>query len=115
MNSSLYLAQSYQDAWEDYRRSLRSPSFPFWDYIILTASNEHQAEGYRKQLKSRKAFLPAGTKVAVIPDEGGVRVGSGGATLSVLKYLREQEKSFEGLFYRHNHQILPQRNKLSLN
>ena len=97
MNSSLYLAQSYQDAWEDYRRSLRSPSFPFWDYIILTASNEHQAEGYRKQLKSRKAFLPAGTKVAVIPDEGGVRVGSGGATLSVLKYLREQEKSFEGL------------------
>ena len=27
----------------------------------------------------------------VIPDEGGVRVGSGGATLSVLKKLREYE------------------------
>lgn len=40
MNTSLYLSQSYKDAWDDYNRSLNIPSFPTWDYIILTASNE---------------------------------------------------------------------------
>ena len=47
---SLYLSQSYQDAWDDYNRSLRSSTFPVWDYIILTASNEHQAEAFRLQI-----------------------------------------------------------------
>lgn len=32
-----------------------------------------------------------------IPDRDGKRVGSGGATLEVLKYLHEQEKSFDKL------------------
>lgn len=89
MNSSLYLSQSYKDAWDDYIRSLKVSTFPVWDYIILTASNEHQAESFRLQIQSRSAFLPSRTKFAVIPDEGGVRVGSGGATLSVLKWLAE--------------------------
>ncbi|MBR2275306.1 MAG: bifunctional fucokinase/L-fucose-1-P-guanylyltransferase, partial [Lachnospiraceae bacterium] len=97
MNTSLYLSQSYQDAWSDYQRSLKAPSFPVWDYIILTASNEHQATGFLAQIESRRSYLPEKTKLAVISDEGGVRVGSGGATLSVLKYLREQEESFANL------------------
>ncbi|MCR5734480.1 MAG: bifunctional fucokinase/L-fucose-1-P-guanylyltransferase [Lachnospiraceae bacterium] len=97
MNTSLYLSQSYQDSWSDYQRSLKTPSFPVWDYIILTASNEHQAECFRLQIDARKDFLPEKTKIVIIPDEGGVRVGSGGATLSVLKYLRQHEPSFEGL------------------
>ena len=88
-NSSLYLSQSYQDAWEDFQRSLSYPGFPVWDYVVLTASNEHQAHAFRLQIESRKDALPARTKFAVIPDEGGVRVGSGGATLSVLKWLSE--------------------------
>lgn len=86
---SLYLSQSYQDAWSDYTRSLKSPSFPVWDYVILTASNEHQARSFELQIDSRHDYLPSRTKFAVIPDEGGVRVGSGGATLSVLKNLKE--------------------------
>ena len=97
MNISLYLSQSYQDAWSDYLRSLKIPNFPVWDYVILTASNEHQAAGFRAQIESRRGYLPPKTEFVVIPDEGGVRVGSGGATLSVLKFLREKEKSFEGL------------------
>lgn len=60
-----------------------------WDYVILTASNEHQARSFELQIDSRHDYLPSRTKFAVIPDEGGVRVGSGGATLSVLKYLKE--------------------------
>ncbi len=88
-NSSIYLSQSYKDAWDDYNRSLKSATFPTWDYIILTASNAHQARSFELQIEARKDYLPSRTKFAVIPDEGGVRVGSGGATLSVLKWLNE--------------------------
>ena len=88
----MYLSQSYKDAWSDYQRSLHQPSFPTWDYIILTASNEHQAESFRLQVESRRDYLPASTTFAIIPDEGGVRVGSGGATLSVLRFLHEEAK-----------------------
>ena len=63
----------------------------------MTASNEQQAEGFRKQLEERKSFLPKHTKFVAIPDRDGQRVGSGGATLEVLKYLRSQEESFEKL------------------
>lgn len=94
---SLFLSQSYQDCWDDYTRSLKSTAFPHWDYIILTASNEQQAAGYRRQMEERADCLPSQTKFAVIPDRGGKRVGSGGATLSVLRYLHEQEGSFAGL------------------
>lgn len=94
---SLFLSQSYQDCWDDYNRSLKSPTFPHWDYIVLTASNEQQAEGFQKQIEERSAFLPSRTKFTVIPDRDGKRVGSGGATLSVIKYLHEQEGSFANL------------------
>jgi fucokinase len=89
MTTTLYLSQSYKDAWGDYIRSLRSSAFPVWDYIILTASNEHQAESFCAQIEARKPYLPSKTRFVVIPDEGGERVGSGGATLSVLKWLSE--------------------------
>lgn len=89
--TSLFLSQSYKDTWDDYCRSLSLENFPKWDYIILTASDENQAEGYRSQIASRKEYLPGDTHFAVIPDEGNVRVGSGGATLSVIRYIKEQE------------------------
>ena len=88
---TLFHAQTYQDAWSDYQRSLNNPSFACWDYIILTASNEHQAEGFWAQLGQRK--LPQKTHVAVLPDPEGKRVGSGGATLGVIKYIKEREAS----------------------
>lgn len=94
---SLFLSQSYHDCWDDYSRSLKLKTFPKWDYVILTASNEQQAEGFRKQIEERKDFLPKETNFVAIPDRDGKRVGSGGATLEVLKYLQEQEDSFEGL------------------
>ncbi len=100
-HSMLFLAQSYQDAQDEYRRVLLQPERPRWDYIILTASDAHQAEGYRLQLRQRAeaGLLPQGTHFAVIPDEGDERVGSGGATLSVLRYIagREGRGDFEGL------------------
>jgi fucokinase len=100
-NKSLFLRQSYLDAWDDYQRSLVSPRFIQWDYIILTASNENQAEAYRTQIAIRiqKNLLPPTTHFAVLPDPEGKRVGSGGATLNVLRYIAEREGNanpFEG-------------------
>ena len=91
--ASLFLSQSYKDAWEDYIRSLNRPNFIRWDYILLTASNEQQAEGFRMQLEERRkaGLLPSATHFAVLPDPEGTRVGSGGATLNVLRYIAEQE------------------------
>lgn len=94
---SLFLSQSYQDCWDDYERSTRSSTFPVWDYIVLTASDEQQAEGFRKQIEERSAFLPVRSQFVVIPDRDDKRVGSGGATLSVLKYLHEKEGGFRNL------------------
>ena len=76
---SLFLSQSYKDTWDDYKRSLSNPNFICWDYIILTASNDQQAAAFQAQLDERQAagFLPARTKFAIIPDKGGVRIGSG--------------------------------------
>ena len=96
--TSLFLAQSYSDAWETYKRSLKTSNAVYWDYVILTASNELQAEGYRCQLKAREdnGFLPKHTHFAVIADPDGKRVGSGGATLSVIRYIAEQRASYLG-------------------
>ena len=89
---NLFLRQSYLDAWEDYERSLREENFIKWDYIILTASNEEQAQTYREQIEYRlkNHQLPTQTKYAVLPDPDGKRVGSGGATFNVLKYIAQQ-------------------------
>ena len=97
----LFHAQSYQDAWADYQRMLNQPGFTRWDYVILTASNEQQANGFRAQLAERAAvgFLPERTRFAVLPDPDGKRVGSGGATLNVIRYIAECEgrADFSGL------------------
>ncbi len=89
---NLFLRQSYLDSWEEYVRSLGSKAAIRWDYVILTASNEEQASGYRQQIddRLRRGLLPAQTSYAVLPDPGGKRVGSGGATFHVLKYIAGQ-------------------------
>lgn len=90
---NLFLRQSYLDAWEDYNRSIKKKNFIKWDYIVLTASNEIQAEAYKAQLNRRLQLgqMPRETHYAVLPDPEGKRVGSGGATFQVLRYIGEQE------------------------
>lgn len=94
---NLFLRQSYLDSWEDYQRSLRKANFIKWDYIILTASNESQADAFRLQIQRRlkKGQLPDSTKYAVLADPEGKRVGSGGATFNVLRYIAECEPGAE--------------------
>ena len=98
---NLFLRQSYLDSYETYASVLSSAARKpaLWDYCILTASNESQAESYRKQIEYRRRHrvLPEETHFAVIPDYEGKRIGSGGATLSVMKYIKDREGSFDGL------------------
>lgn len=99
--TSLFLSQSYKDAWDDYKRSLTRANFARWDYVIITASNDFQAKAFETQIKSRQTdgLLPKETHFAVIPDPEGKRVGSGGATLGVIRYIAEHcgSSDFDGL------------------
>lgn len=70
-----------------------------WDYVVLTAANEHQAEGYRHELAMRSngagplgAFFPSSQRTIVVPDPPGFRAGSGGATFGVLRAIAEHQK-----------------------
>ena len=70
-----------------------------WDYLIVTASNERQAEAYRSQLELRRRLgrIPQAKTVLAIADPGGVRVGSGGSTIFCLMRVLERELAGEGL------------------
>ena len=57
-----------------------------FDIVVLTAANAAQARGYREQLKGRAGYM-------VVPDPGGCRVGSLGATVNVLRLLRRAGKA----------------------
>lgn len=84
---NLFLRQSYLDCYDEYESTLTNPRAVLWDYVFLTASGEDQAEAYRHQIESRLASgrLPRATRFCVLPDPDGKRVGSGGATLNVLR------------------------------
>lgn len=101
MNKTTFLfeQQSYLDTLTYYQEVLnKKKNTVCWDYVILTASNESQAEAYREQINWRlhRGQLPADTVYQVLPDPQGKRVGSGGATFNVLRYLRTREESFSG-------------------
>ena len=97
ISKTLLLQQQYLDSWSNYKRSVDSINYPYWNYIIITASNDYQAQGYNKQIENRKEFLPKRTKFIVIPDENNEKIGSGGSTLSVIKYMKKLENSLNGL------------------
>ncbi len=84
---NLFLSQSYKDSWQEYERWLERETG--WDFVVLTASNELQAEGYRQEIQWRRqqGYLPGGCAFVVLSDPDGKRVGSGGATLNVLRML----------------------------
>ena len=95
---NLFLQQSLKDAWADYERSLSAGSAIRWDYVVLTASNDRQADSIRQQIDLRLAQgkLPNSTKYLVLPDPKGNRVGSGGATFGVLKAIADAERAAAG-------------------
>lgn len=87
--SAAFLQQAHRNNWQQYLASLRPDARSGWDVCVLTASDDRQAAMYRRQLDWRReaGLLPARTQFLVIPDPGGQRIGSGGATLRVLAML----------------------------
>jgi fucokinase len=57
----------------------------WWTHVLLTASSERQADGYRLEIEERKkqGVLPP-CEYRVVADPGDRRVGSGGATVHAL-------------------------------
>ena len=92
---NLFLRQSYLDCYDEYESTLTNPRAVLWDYVFLTASTEDQAEAYRHQIESRLSAgrLPRSTRFCVLPDPDGKRVGSGGATLNVLREIAQERGS----------------------
>ena len=52
-HKTLFLQQSYKDCTRQYMKLLDTQRIPLWDYVILTASNESQAQSYRMQIQYR--------------------------------------------------------------
>lgn len=98
----LFLQQSCLDAWSEYERQKKNTRAIVWDYVILTASNDEQAGIYESEIEYRLRLkqLPQRTKYLVLPDPEGKRVGSGGATLNVLKELALREQKDESNFFK---------------
>jgi galactokinase/mevalonate kinase-like predicted kinase len=69
-----------------------------WHYLILTASNEAQAEAYRVQLELRRRLGQLGqfAQSIVVPDPGGRRIGSGGSTICCLLEVLRRELAGRG-------------------
>jgi fucokinase len=91
-----------------YRRAVQT-SVPgeCWDFVILTAANEKQAEGYRHEIALRHravgpipSFFPAIQRSLVVPDPPGPRIGSGGATLGAIRALAAEHHLAESDFNR---------------
>jgi len=78
-----------------YRRAVQtSAPGEVWDFVVLTAANAKQAAGYEQELALRyrsvgptAAFFPAAQRSLVVADPPGPRIGSGGATLNVMREL----------------------------
>lgn len=58
-----------------------------FDLVVVTATNESQAAGYRAQLawRAKAGMLGNRTRTLVLADPGGHRVGSLGATLNAMR------------------------------
>ena len=61
-----------------------------FNILVVTASNEAQARGYRAMVAPLVGSLAE--KILVVPDPGGKRVGSLGSTVGVLKKLGDVSK-----------------------
>lgn len=97
--TSLFLSDSYHEQLTEYNKMLNNKQSFNWDVVVITASNEKQAKGYRKQIDLRKEYglLPLNCDYVVIPDKDNLRIGSGGATLNVINVLKNDYDNFDSL------------------
>ncbi|NOY79718.1 MAG: hypothetical protein GXP31_01805 [Kiritimatiellaeota bacterium] len=90
------LLDALSHGWNVLRLAAEVPDrVPTWDAVVLTAAGEKQAALYTRRLEEvrRRGLVAGPTRLLVVPDPGGRRVGSGGATLNALRLL---ERSLPG-------------------
>ena len=94
LDEKTFLKEAGQKAWKRFISGTGS-----WDYVIITASNFSQGEGFKTQIGERleAGFLPSTARYGVVPDPEGERVGNGGAVLGALRYVAAREGTFRGL------------------
>jgi fucokinase len=65
-----------------------------WDYLIVTAANDQQAQAYDNHIQQRQKAgeIPQVRNCLVIPDIDGKRIGSGGSTLHALACVLHRER-----------------------
>ena len=98
---AMFLRQSMLDCEENFYEAVARRDAPAWDWLVVTAANAGQAAAYEAQIQLRldAGLLPRQTRYKVIADPGGKRVGSGGATLNVIREiagLEGREDPFSG-------------------
>ena len=91
-----FLKQSFENDNKNFKYFVNKESVRIWDYVVITASNQKQADYYNKQIQIRlqKKIIPSQTEYIVCPDLNDKRIGSGGATLNVFSKLYESDKTF---------------------
>lgn len=74
-------------------KSIPLESAAAWDYLIVTAANDQQAEAYESQIRLRRelGLLAQVRRFLVIPDLDGRRIGSGGSTVRCLAAVLDRE------------------------
>ena len=95
-----FMKETINDLWDYYYKHLTNKELQTWDWVVLTASNENQAKIYTNEINYRikQNMIPDNINYLVVPDPDGKRVGSGGATLGVLKEIKKRDKrKFEDL------------------
>ena len=94
-----FMRETYKDSWMYYKQTLEKNYENVWDWVVVTASNDEQAEFYESEISSRKnaGLLPQKTKFIVVADIKGKRIGSGGATLNVIKRIKEEQEKIDNL------------------
>eukprot|EP00039_Didymoeca_costata_P004650 m.75247 g.75247 ORF g.75247 m.75247 type:complete len:428 (+) comp12491_c0_seq2:22-1305(+) len=72
------------------RKHGSTEDIPFWDVIVLTATDEAQADSYQKQLeiKQKAKEIPT-ARYHVFSDPPGPKIGNGGATMYALSKLED--------------------------
>lgn len=90
-----FITDINNEIWKNYDEVIKN-NYKTWDYIVLTSSNKQQSEIYRRMIDYRlqNNLIPKAEYI-IIEDIEGKRIGSGGATLNVLKKIYEQYENLD--------------------
>ena len=51
-----FMRETYKDSWMYYKQTLEKNYENVWDWVVVTASNDEQAEFYESEIRSRKSI-----------------------------------------------------------